>query len=57
MQIVPKENLIDLLPLDIFKLYMSNKADRLVQECSKFIFKWFIKPQIVPHGTMCVDKG
>ena len=53
LHVVPKENLFEILTLDIFKLYMSNKVDRLVQACSKFIFKCFI-PQILQNGTMGV---
>ena len=35
IQLDPKENLVEFVTLDIFKLYMSNKADRL-QKCSQF---------------------
>ena len=49
-----KRNLVEFVTSDIFKLYMSNKVDRLVQKCSKLIFKCFI-PQIVPNGTMRVE--
>ena len=41
IQQVAKEKLVEFVTLDIFKLYMSNKADRLVQKCSKLIFKCF----------------
>ena len=54
IQLVPKESLIKFVTLDIFKLYMSDKADRLVQKCSKLIFKCFI-PQIMPNGMMRVE--
>ena len=50
-KLVAKENIVEFVTSDIFKLHMSKKADRLVQECSKFIFKCFT-PQIVPNGTM-----
>ena len=33
IQLVPKENLVEFVTLDIFKLYMSNKTDQLVQKC------------------------
>ena len=54
IQLVPKENVVEYVTSDIFKLYMSNKAGRLVQKCSEFIFECFI-PQIVPNGTMRVE--
>ena len=31
LQLLPKENLVEFVTLDIFKLYMPNKADRLIQ--------------------------
>ena len=54
VQLVPKKNLVEFVTFDIFKLYMSNKANTLVQKCSKFIFKCFIL-QIVPNGMMYVE--
>ena len=58
IQVVPKEHLVEFVTLDIFKLYMSIKADRLVYKnvpnCFKFIFKCFIT-QIVPNGMKRVE--
>ena len=53
IQLVPEENLLEFVTLDT-SYYMSNKADRLVQKCSKFIFKC-LKPQLVPNGMMRVE--
>ena len=53
IQVVPKENLVKIVTLDIFKLYMSNKADRYVQKCSKFIFKCFHTPNLAKWHDAC----
>ena len=54
LQLVPKENLIEFFTLCIFKIYMSNKADKPVQKCSKFVFKCFIS-QIVTNSTIRIE--
>ena len=55
IQLVSEDrHLVDFVTLDIFKLYMSNKAIDLYKNCSKFKFKCFVH-QIVPNGMMRVE--